>query len=63
MAPYLSTAMARSQRWPGESPLLLKPEVYHRELSPAGLGISRYIGATYCVSGQQSVCSEGTGAS
>ncbi|KAI4813299.1 hypothetical protein KUCAC02_024632, partial [Chaenocephalus aceratus] len=24
------------QRWPGQSPPLLKPQVYYRELSPAG---------------------------
>lgn len=31
------------------------------ELIPAEMGISRYIGAIFCISGQQSVCTEGTG--
>jgi len=54
MAPYLSAVMARcwlARDGRGNPPPLLKPQVYYRELSPAGLGISRYIGAPCCISG------------
>lgn len=54
MTPYLSAVMAccwLARDGLGRFPLLLKPRVYYRELSPAGFGISRYIGAACCISG------------
>lgn len=54
MAPYLLAVMAccwLARDGLGRFPLLLKPRVYYGELSPAGLEISRYIGATWRISG------------
>lgn len=55
LAPYLYAVMACC--WLARDglgkppPLLLNLRVYYRELSPAGLGISRYIGAACYISG------------